>query len=113
MLLSLYSAACRALHDKTAGGWRREDLEPWARLWYAWVAALYLREYLSAAARAPFLPETGEELAALLDAYLLEKALGRLGGPAADHERVRTALGMVLEVLRGLFSGPATPGPDG
>ncbi|MGQ9532035.1 MAG: maltose alpha-D-glucosyltransferase [Desulfotomaculales bacterium] len=112
MLLSLYSAVYRFLQERTARGMRPADPEPWARLWYSWVATTFLREYLGAATRAPFLPETSEELAALLDAYLLEQALARLGStPAAEPERARAALKAILEVLEGRFSGPAGAGP--
>jgi maltose alpha-D-glucosyltransferase/alpha-amylase len=61
---------------------RPEDLaalERWARLWYLWVAATYLREYLEAAAPAGFLPQSTEETRALFQLFLLEKAVGELG----------------------------------
>ena len=55
------------------------SLEPWARYWYEWVSAAFLKTYLETAQSAAFLPKTREELAILLDAYLLEKAVYELG----------------------------------
>jgi maltose alpha-D-glucosyltransferase/alpha-amylase len=52
--------------------WR---LERWAKAWYQWVSALFLRGYLETAGPANCLPHTQEEIKALLDAYTLEKGL--------------------------------------
>jgi len=60
---------------------RAEDfamLEPWARLWHRWISAVFLQSYLAAAGRALFLPARRDELAALLDVYLLDKAVYEL-----------------------------------
>ena len=62
---------------------RPEDsnrLENWARFWKSWVGATFLKSYLAVASAAGqgFLPKTGEELQALLRAYLLEKAVYEL-----------------------------------
>jgi maltose alpha-D-glucosyltransferase / alpha-amylase len=51
------------------------QLERWAKAWYQWVSALFLRGYLRAAGKASFIPATHQEIAALLQAYTLEKAL--------------------------------------
>ena len=52
--------------------WR---LERWAKAWYQWVSALFLRGYFEAAAAGNCLPKTQEEIKAVLDAYTLEKGL--------------------------------------
>jgi len=52
--------------------WR---LERWAKAWYQWVSALFLRGYFETAGSASFLPQTLAEIKALLDAYTLEKGL--------------------------------------
>jgi maltose alpha-D-glucosyltransferase/alpha-amylase len=52
--------------------WR---LERWAKAWYEWVSALFLRGYFETAAGADYLPKTQEEIKTLLDAYILEKGL--------------------------------------
>ena len=51
------------------------QLERWAKAWYQWVGALFLRGYLKTAKDASFIPATHAELAALLQCYTLEKAL--------------------------------------
>ncbi|MGH7506398.1 MAG: maltose alpha-D-glucosyltransferase [Longimicrobiales bacterium] len=55
------------------------EMETWVQLWYRTVAATYLRHYLEVAREANFLPAQEEDLALLLDAYLLEKAVYELG----------------------------------
>jgi maltose alpha-D-glucosyltransferase/alpha-amylase len=83
MLRSFHYAAYAALvnHD-ASGSVRQEDiaaLEPWSRFWHRWVSAAFLKAYLAGAVQVPFLPEGREELQALLDAYILEKAIYELG----------------------------------
>ena len=53
--------------------------EPWAHLWYVWVSAAFVQTYLTYVGPAALLPPTREECQALLDAYLLEKAVYELG----------------------------------
>jgi maltose alpha-D-glucosyltransferase / alpha-amylase len=48
--------------------------ERWARFWYAWSAASYLRAYVETARAAGFLPGSDRDLTVLLDAHMLEKA---------------------------------------
>ncbi|MBZ5607598.1 MAG: maltose alpha-D-glucosyltransferase [Acidobacteriia bacterium] len=55
-----------------------ERLTPWARLWEKSAMAEFLRAYRSAAAGAAFLPATPQGLRALLQAYMLDKALDEL-----------------------------------
>jgi maltose alpha-D-glucosyltransferase/alpha-amylase len=55
-----------------------QRLEPWARLWQQWTSAAFLRAYRASAAGAPFLPAQQESFAALLDTFLLDKALYEL-----------------------------------
>jgi maltose alpha-D-glucosyltransferase/alpha-amylase len=54
-------------------------LEPFAEHWFQWVASAFLRAYLRRAQGAEFLPKAREELAGLLDIYILEKAVYELG----------------------------------
>jgi maltose alpha-D-glucosyltransferase/alpha-amylase len=54
-------------------------LETWARCWYLWVSAAFLRGYLKASGNALFLPRSRQELAFLLNTYLLDKAIYELG----------------------------------
>jgi predicted trehalose synthase len=48
--------------------------ERWARFWYAWSAASFLRAYLETAREAGFLPGSDRDITVLLDAHMLEKA---------------------------------------
>jgi maltose alpha-D-glucosyltransferase/alpha-amylase len=50
-------------------------LEPWAQLWEILVSAEFLRAYRETAAGAAFLPTASADLRALLDFFLLDKAL--------------------------------------
>ncbi|HXF96073.1 MAG TPA: maltose alpha-D-glucosyltransferase [Gemmatimonadales bacterium] len=78
MLRSLHYAAYTVLATRV-GAEHGPALEPWARLWHAWVSSNFLRAYLRTAGEAPFVPRTHEELAALLHAYLLDKAVYEVG----------------------------------
>jgi maltose alpha-D-glucosyltransferase/alpha-amylase len=80
MLRSFHYAAYSALFDQEAEGVYASHsealaaLELWARFWYQWVSAVFLKAYRETADQSSFLPRTREELQILLDAYLLEKA---------------------------------------
>jgi len=83
MLRSFHYAVYSALMDQETHGVVKPDdlpyLESCATLWYAWVSRVYVKAYLEATSRAEFLPSTEEELAMLLDIYLLEKGVYELG----------------------------------
>jgi maltose alpha-D-glucosyltransferase/alpha-amylase len=55
------------------------ELSAWARYWYTWTAAGFLRAYRRHAEGKGFLPTETAELRDLLDVYLLEKAVYELG----------------------------------
>jgi len=60
---------------------RPEDftrLEPWARAWQAWVAAVFLRTYVDVAGQAPFMPGSAQDTEHLLNAFVLDKAVYEL-----------------------------------
>ncbi|MDZ7345276.1 MAG: phosphotransferase, partial [candidate division KSB1 bacterium] len=84
MIRSFHYAAYAALFKQEAeGGYAAypetmATLELWARVWYVWVSATFLRAYREVASKAAFLPHTREELQVLMDAYLLEKAVYEL-----------------------------------
>ena len=78
MMRSFHYAAFAASLGRAGTFLAPEDtssLRPWMRLWYATVAGAYLSAYLETAGDAPFVPRSSEELAVLLHAFLLEKAL--------------------------------------
>ncbi len=47
--------------------------------WYQWVGSAFLRSYMEVVRGAAFVPSAGGETDALLEAYLLEKAIYELG----------------------------------
>jgi maltose alpha-D-glucosyltransferase/alpha-amylase len=79
MARSFHYAAYAGLIDFTR---RRpadfDQLEPWAQLWYQWVAAAFLRTYRTTASRAAFLPSERRHFAGLLDVFMLDKAFYEL-----------------------------------
>jgi maltose alpha-D-glucosyltransferase/alpha-amylase len=83
MLRSFHYAAHSALFSQRESGLiRPEDLaflETSAQFWRLWVSAAFLKGYLSSASQGNFLPQTKREVQALLEIYLLEKAVYELG----------------------------------
>lgn len=57
----------------------REKLNGWAEVWAKWVSDRFLDEYLKTARGAEFLPPSREEIMALLQLHVLEKAVYELG----------------------------------
>ena len=54
-------------------------LEPWIEPWYYYVSGVFISSYLETAGKAPFVPDTTEEIMILLQTFLLEKAIYELG----------------------------------
>ena len=79
MLRSFSYAARVALQSHLA---RRpgdpERLEPWARVWERSVSAVFIDSYRRSVGTAPLLPGAPADLAQLLDAFVLDKALYEL-----------------------------------
>jgi maltose alpha-D-glucosyltransferase/alpha-amylase len=87
---------------------REEDravLAPWVEDWHARASAAFLRGYRERAAGAPFLPETEEELAMLLDRFVLQKAFHELGDELTEPSD-RAAV-PILGILQMLGAPPA------
>jgi len=57
----------------------REKLNGWAEVWGKWISDRFLEEYLKTARSAEFLPPSREEIMALLQLHVLEKAVYELG----------------------------------
>ncbi len=82
MLRSFHYASYAPLIGEVGGSVRTGDiqsLEPWAACWNGWVSRAFLQGYLAFAGKGAFLPSSREELSALLDTFLLEKAIYELG----------------------------------
>ena len=82
MLRSFHYAAYAPLLQQATGpevDERLKALGPWAYYWQVWTSAIFLGTYLEVAQNAPFIPRSREDLALLLDAYILDKAVYELG----------------------------------
>jgi maltose alpha-D-glucosyltransferase/alpha-amylase len=55
------------------------SMEPWAKLWHEWTSWAFLKAYLETAGNSPIVPQERDELKALLDAFVLDKAIYELG----------------------------------
>jgi maltose alpha-D-glucosyltransferase/alpha-amylase len=77
-------AGLRLARDLTLSG-ERAALDPLLALWYRAISGAFLRSYLTSADNAAFLPTEREELAALLDFLLFEKAIYELGYEADNR----------------------------
>jgi maltose alpha-D-glucosyltransferase/alpha-amylase len=78
LLWSIRLIACRGLYVKDAHGWtlidRHETLEPVTTAWAVTFCRALLKGYMSNPDIAGLLPEKPEEIRALLNAYMLERA---------------------------------------
>jgi maltose alpha-D-glucosyltransferase/alpha-amylase len=76
-----YAAYAPLLHDngKKLTHETLQDLGNWAQYWQRWVSATFLKTYLEVSGNSNFIPKDREELALLLDLYLLDKAVYELG----------------------------------
>jgi len=79
MLRSFHYVSHAALFGDVPGivasGEAHPQLEMWARVWYRWVSAVFLKEYLAASGAATYLPQQADEFKVLLAAYMIERAL--------------------------------------
>jgi maltose alpha-D-glucosyltransferase/alpha-amylase len=76
-----YAAYARLLEEQETGGVGEGDLalfQGWGRYWERWVSAAFLQAYLDRAGTASFVPGDREDLAILLEAFVLEKAVYEL-----------------------------------
>ena len=82
MLRSFQYAAYARLYEEAEAGVVQPGalpaLESWALDWERWASATFLRAYLDRAWGSSFVPAAREELAMLIDVYLLEKAVHEL-----------------------------------
>jgi maltose alpha-D-glucosyltransferase / alpha-amylase len=104
MVRSFHYAAYTALYRQAAVGMVRPEqfllMETWARFWYIWASAAFLRGYMHETRDAAILPETPEELKVLLDASILEKAIYELGYELNNRpDWVRIPLSGILHLL--------------
>jgi maltose alpha-D-glucosyltransferase/alpha-amylase len=102
LLYSLRYAVAMAREGRGATGERREtsaSVDRLLRSWYREVGSGFVAAWRSRLDRR-LLPETEDELATLLDAFLLEKALSQVAWRLdSQRDRLDLALGIVLDLL--------------
>jgi maltose alpha-D-glucosyltransferase/alpha-amylase len=83
MLRSFHYAAYTALARQVELGMVHADrapvVEAWLRFWYAWSGVTFVSSYLRVITQLPLLPQSREEMDALLDALMLDKAIYEIG----------------------------------
>ena len=83
MLRSFHYAAFGTLLEElrsgALGGRDFASMEPWATMWQEWTAWAFVKGYLETAGDSPIVPKDLGELKALLDAFVLDKAIYELG----------------------------------
>jgi len=104
MLRSFQYAAYARLFEESGSGIippsEAPIFESWALYWQRWVSAAFLGAYLERAATASFVPARRSELATLLDAYVLEKAIYELAYELNHRpDWVRIPLAGILQIL--------------
>lgn len=104
-----YAAYAPLLQQESEKRSRQEELQtlaPWAQYWQKWVSATFLKTYLEVARNSNFIPKDREELALLLDLYLLDKAVYELGYELNNRPSwVRIPLGGVSQLLQDSSGG--------
>jgi maltose alpha-D-glucosyltransferase / alpha-amylase len=76
MVRSFGYAAYAGLFAAAASGRSElERMEPWARIWQTWTTSAFLRGYFAAATGALFIPAAPSQRDALLQLFVLDKAL--------------------------------------
>jgi maltose alpha-D-glucosyltransferase/alpha-amylase len=105
MLRSFHYAAYAPLLQQRDGQQLQnsEILGVWADYWQKWVSATFLKAYLEFSGGSQFIPQSREELALLLDAYLLDKAVYELGYELNNRP---SWVGIPLEGISQLLASP-------
>jgi maltose alpha-D-glucosyltransferase/alpha-amylase len=105
MLRSFHYAAFATLLEESRagqlGGRDFASMEPWARLWQEWTSWAFLKAYLKTAANSPLVPRDQGELEALLEAFMLDKAVYELGYELNNRpEWVTVPLHGILQIVQ-------------
>ncbi len=113
MLRSFHYAAYAALRSQVDLGLvkpeRASVVEAWVRFWYAWSGTVFLNSYLRVATHLPLLPESRDEIDALLGALMLDKAIYEIGYELNHRpDWVSFPIKGALDLL-GRFGPEATP----
>ncbi|MBI4188284.1 MAG: maltose alpha-D-glucosyltransferase [Chloroflexi bacterium] len=113
MIRSFHYVAYAAIHGQVPAVLRVEDmplLEEWARAWYLWVSATFLKSYLGFMGNTPILPSSREDLQVILDTHLLDKAIYEVNYELNNRpDWVGLPLGGILQVLGIKEPSPKVP----
>jgi len=74
-----YTALIEQLRVGALGKVDFATVEPWAKLWVTWTSQAFLKSYIMVGDRPSLVPRDRSDLAALLDALLMEKAVYEVG----------------------------------
>ncbi len=110
MLRSLHYAAYAVLFGLVPGISPRAEsvaaFDAWAAFWASWAGAFFLDGYLSEASKGGFLPSDEKDVHALLQAYVLSKALSETATELNDRpEWAIIPLRGISSILQGRNSG--------
>ncbi len=95
-----YAAYAGLFHHVASRPAELDRFEPWARIWQAWSTAAFLRGYFTAAAGALFVPAATSQRDALLQLFVLDKALYELNYELNNRpDWVRIPLQGIFELL--------------
>jgi maltose alpha-D-glucosyltransferase / alpha-amylase len=111
MLRSFHYAAYTGLLQQAERGHLpgtdRTALEWWTQCWHAYVSGAFLNGYLPVMAGSDILPRDAAEIASLLDAFLLDKAVYELGYELGNRPAwAEIPLRGLLQLLEGEEPGP-------
>jgi maltose alpha-D-glucosyltransferase/alpha-amylase len=113
MIRSFDYATHVALRGQASTVLRPEDLpvlEQWARAWYLWVSASFVKSYSELMEDTPILPQNREEMKTILDAYLLDKAIYEVDYELNNRpDWVRLPLQGILQLLGAEEQAKAPP----
>jgi trehalose synthase-fused probable maltokinase len=106
MLRSFHYAAYAALRRQIELGMvnpeRGPVVETWLRFWYVWSGVRFLDSYLRVVTQLPLLPQSREEIDALLGALMLDKAVYEIGYELNNRpEWVHIPIKGALQLLEG------------
>jgi maltose alpha-D-glucosyltransferase / alpha-amylase len=103
-----YAAYAPLLHQPNSEGSTQKQLEVLghcAQYWQKWVSAAFLKAYLDVSGNSNFIPQDRNELALLLDLYLLDKAVYELGYELNNRPSwVRIPLDGISQLLQSAIS---------
>ena len=104
MIRSLDCAAQAALFRQGEAGTLQEEqvrgVAPWAQYWSRWISASFLGAYLNTVHGSPLVPKTKSGVSALLDAFVLDRALTEMGTDLVNRPNwLHVSLQSILQLM--------------